>query len=231
VGSVTSRYVILGGVQAVTTLRRFHLGRWIVLALVAAFIALLTYGLLSKGTDERIDQSLASGRAASAPSFSLEVLDRGALPPRLARRVGAALADGHLSLAELRGVPVVLNLWASWCTPCRDEAPRLERGWRTLGPRGVLFLGLDIQDVRGDGQGFIRKYGMTYPSVREPGRDVANSYGATGIPETYFIDADGRVVAHVIGVVSAPQLAAGAVAAATGRVAGRSTGGSSFKIK
>jgi cytochrome c biogenesis protein CcmG, thiol:disulfide interchange protein DsbE len=218
-------------VQVATSTRRLHLGRWLVLVLVAGFLALLTYGLLSKGTDDRIDQALASGRAATAPSFSLEVLDSGTLPPRIATPVSPALADRRLALGELRGMPVVLNLWASWCTPCREEAARLERGWRALGPRGVLFLGLDIQDVRGDGEGFIRKYGATYPSVREPGREVANSYGATGIPETYFIDRRGRVVAHVIGVVSARQLAQGAVAAATGRVAGRSTGGDSFKIK
>jgi cytochrome c biogenesis protein CcmG/thiol:disulfide interchange protein DsbE len=217
--------------QIATSTGRIHAGRWIVLALVAAFLALLTYGLLSKGTDDRIDQALASGRAAPAPSFSLEVLDRGSLPARLEKPVGAALADHRLSLAELRGVPVVLNQWASWCTPCRDEAARLEQGWRSLGKRGVLFLGLDIQDVRGDGEGFIRKHGATYPSVREPGREVANSYGATGIPETYFIDSRSRVVAHVIGVVSERQLAEGAVAAATGRVAGRSSGGDSFKIK
>jgi cytochrome c biogenesis protein CcmG/thiol:disulfide interchange protein DsbE len=95
----------------------------------------------------------------------------------------------------------------------------------------VLFLGLDIQDLRGDAHGFISKHGATYPSVREPGREVANAYGATGIPETYFIDAQGQVVAHVIGVVSDRQLAQGAVAAASGRVAGRSDGGDSFKIK
>jgi cytochrome c biogenesis protein CcmG/thiol:disulfide interchange protein DsbE len=217
--------------QIATSTRRIHVGRWIVLALVAAFLALLTYGLLSKGTDDRIDQALSSGRAAAAPSFSLAVLDRGALPPRLAKRVGPALGDNRLSLAELRGVPVVLNLWASWCSPCREEAARLEQGWRSLGPRGVLFLGLDIQDVRGDGEGFIRKHGATYPSVREPGREVANSYGATGIPETYFIDPRGRVVAHVIGVATDRQLAQGAIAAATGHVAGRSSGGDSFKIK
>jgi thiol-disulfide isomerase/thioredoxin len=218
-------------VQVATSTSRLHLGRWIVLALVAAFLALLAYGLLSKGTDDRIDQALSSGRAASAPSFSLEVLDRGTLPGRLKRSIAPALADDHLSIAELKGVPVVLNLWASWCTPCRQEAARLEQGWRALGPRGVLFLGLDIQDVRGDGEAFIRKYGATYPSVREPGREVANSYGATGIPETYFIDSRARVVAHVIGVVSKRQLAQGAVAAASGRVAGRSSGGDSFKIK
>jgi cytochrome c biogenesis protein CcmG/thiol:disulfide interchange protein DsbE len=215
----------------VASARRIHAGRWIVTVLVAAFLALLAYGLLSKGTDDRIDEALASGRPAAAPSFSLEALERGALPRRLEREVGPALADDHLSLAELRGVPVVLNLWASWCSPCREEAGRLEDGWQSFGPRGVLFLGLDIQDVRGDGQDFIRKHGATYPSVREPGREIANSYGATGIPETYFIDARGDVVAHVIGVVSDRQLAQGAVAAATGRVAGRSTGGNSFKIK
>jgi cytochrome c biogenesis protein CcmG, thiol:disulfide interchange protein DsbE len=217
--------------EIASSAQRIHVGRWIVLVLVAAFLALLTYGLLSKGTDDRIDQALGSGRAARAPSFSLQVLDRGAVPARLARPVGPALADNRLSLAELRGVPVVLNLWASWCTPCRDEAARLEQGWRSLGPRGVLFLGLDIQDVRGDGEGFIRAHGATYPSVREPGREIADSYGATGIPETYFIDTRGRVVAHVIGVVSERQLAKGAAAAASGRVAGTSSGGDSFKIK
>src|SRR5438876_11174910 len=158
------------------------------LALVAGFLALLTYGLLSKGTHDRIDQALAAGHAPAAPRFSLEVLERGGLPPRLQRPIGP-----RLSLAELRGVPVVLNLWASWCTPCRTEAGRLERAWRADGPQGVLFLGLDIQDLRGDAHGFVRRYGTTYPSLREPGRDTANTYGATGIPETYFIDARGRV--------------------------------------
>jgi cytochrome c biogenesis protein CcmG/thiol:disulfide interchange protein DsbE len=217
--------------QVATRFRRFHVGRWITLALVGGFLVLLVYGLQSKGTDDRIDEALAAGRPAPAPSFSLDVLERGALPSRIERGVGPALADGRLSLAELRGVPVVLNLWASWCTPCRDEAARLEQGWRSFGPKGVLFLGLDIQDVRDDGRAFIREYGATYPSVREPGREVANSYGATGIPETYFIDPDGRVVAHVIGVVSERQLAEGAEAAASGRVAGRSTGGESFRIR
>jgi cytochrome c biogenesis protein CcmG/thiol:disulfide interchange protein DsbE len=211
--------------------RGIHLGRWIVGALVAAFLALLVYGLTTKGHDDRIDKALAAGRPATAPSFTLEVLERGALPRRLERPLGGAFGQGKISLSDLRGTPVVLNMWASWCTPCREEASRLERGWKTLGSRGVLFLGLDIQDLRGDAHSFGKRYGITYPSVRDSGRDSANRYGATGIPETFFIDARGRVVGHVIGVVSDRQLVDGALAAEAGRVAGTGAGGRSFKVR
>jgi cytochrome c biogenesis protein CcmG, thiol:disulfide interchange protein DsbE len=206
-------------VQIASAARRIHAGRWLVFGLVVAFLALLAYGLLSKGTDDRIDEALASGRPVAAPGFSLEVLARGELPPALQRSAGASLTGDRLSLARLRRTPVVLNLWASWCTPCRDEAGRLERAWRTLGPKSVLFLGLDIQDLRENARDFIGKYGVTYPSVREPQRDVADDYGATGIPETYFIDRRGRVVAHARGPVTTAQLRQGLVAARTARVA------------
>ncbi len=204
--------------QVANAPRRIHVGRWVTIALVAGFLALLAYGLTSKGTDDRIDEALASGRAATPPSFSLELLEQGTLPPRIERLMGKALTDDRLSLAELRGVPVVLNLWASWCTPCRQEAKELEDGWRTQGPKGVLFLGLDIQDVRDQARKFIRENGTTYPSVREPAREVADSYGATGIPETYFIDERGLVVAHARGPVTADQLRDGLLAATTGQV-------------
>ena len=173
------------------------------------FIALLVYGLESRGPDDAIDGALTEGRAAKAPAFTLEVLDRGKIPPRLRGPLGGALADGRLSLAELRGTPVVLNLWASWCTPCREEAPRLQKGWERWGPRGVAYLGLNIQDLRGDARGFAQRFGITHPSVRDARRGVADSYGATGIPETFFVDARGRVVGHVIGVVSERELAVG----------------------
>lgn len=208
-----------------------HVGRWIVAALVAAFLALLVYGLTTKGRDDRIDKALAAGRPAPAPGWTLEVLERGTLPPALERLRGGAIGQKKLSLRDLRGTPVVLNMWASWCTPCRQEANRLERGWKTLGPRRVLFLGLDIQDLRGDAHSFGARYGITYPSVRDSGRDSANRYGATGIPETFFIDSRSRVVGHVIGVVSDRQLVDGALAARAGRVAGTIAGGRSFKVR
>src|SRR3954464_4434263 len=100
--------------QVANPTRGVHIGRWIAVVLVAAFLAMLAYGLHAKGTDDRIDEKLASGRPATAPAFSLEALYRGTLPPRLARQAGPALADGDLSLGELSGLPVVLNLWASW---------------------------------------------------------------------------------------------------------------------
>ena len=101
----------------------FTRGRWLAVVLVAAFLALLAYGLLSKGTDDRIDQALSSGPRPGGSG----VLARGARPRRRCRRalaaaVGSELAGDRLSLAQLRGVPVVLNMWASWCSPCREEA-------------------------------------------------------------------------------------------------------------
>lgn len=138
-----------------------------------------------------------------------------------------ALRDGQLALSELKGHPVVLNIWASWCVPCREEAPILERAWRRWGPRGVYFLGLDTQDVPEDAQAFLREYGITYPSVREPSNGIARAYGSTGLPESFFISDRGRIVGHVLGVVSSQQLAAGARAAKSGRILGATDGGAS----
>jgi cytochrome c biogenesis protein CcmG/thiol:disulfide interchange protein DsbE len=213
------------------SVRRRSWGRWAGVAVAGLFVGLLVYGLAAKGPDNTITSKLADGKAAQAPSFTLEVLERGSLPPRLRRAVGAALADDRVSIEELRGTPVVLNLWASWCTPCREESPRLRQGWERFGPRGVAFLGLNIQDLRDDARGFSRDNGLTYPSARDARRGVADDYGATGIPETYFVDARGQVVAHVVGVVSQRQLEAGVLAARTGRVAGTVSGGRSFDVR
>jgi cytochrome c biogenesis protein CcmG/thiol:disulfide interchange protein DsbE len=207
------------------------LGRWAALVLVVGFVGLLAYGLKAKGTNDEIDSALADGRAARAPAFSLEVLERGDLPRRLERAIGPAFEDGRVSVAELRGTPVVLNMWASWCTPCREESPRLRKGWERYGKAGVAFLGINIQDLRGDARAFSKEFGLDYPSVRDARRGVADRYGATGIPETFFVDARGRVVAHVIGVVSQEQLEAGILAARAGRVAGTVSGGDSFDVR
>ena len=113
--------------------------RGIAVLLVGLFVALLAWGLLTKAPDDRVDQALARGESSPPPELSLPVLERGRLGPRLSHSLARALADRRIDVQELRGTPVVLNYWASWCVPCREEAPLLERGWRAQrGPRGPL---------------------------------------------------------------------------------------------
>jgi cytochrome c biogenesis protein CcmG/thiol:disulfide interchange protein DsbE len=180
----------------------------------AAFVALLAYGIATKSSNTTIDDSLARSKPTPAPGFTLDVLQRGTGGgPALAR----ATADGRLSLRELRGSPVILNFWASWCIPCRDEAGDLELTWQTQQASGAVVLGLDMQDITGDARDFISEFGLTYPMVREGGDDTAHRYGTTGIPETFFISARGQVVGHVIGAISPTQLGVGLAAARAGR--------------
>jgi cytochrome c biogenesis protein CcmG/thiol:disulfide interchange protein DsbE len=202
-----------------------------VLAGLGLFIALLVYGVATKAPDDSIDQSLADGHTPAAPRFELAVLEKGLVPGALADRVGRAAADGRIGLSELRGSPVVLNLWASWCSPCRDEAAALERGWGSWGRQGVVFLGLDIQDLRGDAREFLQEFNVTYPSIRDPEREVASDYGATGIPETYFLSRAGRVVGHVVGAISTEQLQSGVSAARSGQALGKREGGARRKTR
>ena len=201
------------------------LARLGVVVVAGLLIALLWYGLKATSTDNSIDARLAENRSAPAPEFSLELLEPGRLPAPVRSVIAPAAVDGKLGIEELHGSQAVLNFWASWCDPCAEEAPVLEQGWRKWGPRGVVFLGLDMQDLHGDAREFLRAHGVSYPTVRDPGKDVSKSYGATGIPETYFISAQGRVVAHVVGVVSRRQLESGIAAARAGRPLGKRQGG------
>jgi len=206
--------------------RRRRLGAGLALIVVSLLIGLLAFGVSAQSPNTTIDDSLARGRAAPAPAFDLAILQHGNPGPILQQRLAPVLARGRLTTRELRGTPVLLNTWASWCDPCRQEAPLLERAWRTLGrSQGTLFLGLDQQDVTTDARAFMRSYGVDYPNVRDPGDDVPRSYGATGVPETYFISARGEVVDHVIGIVSARDLRAGISAAGRGEPLGVRSGG------
>ena len=185
-----------------------------------AFVALLVYGLASKAPNSSIDDSLSQGRAITPPGFDLARLADGSDPPPAWTR---AAADGRVTLDELRGTPLVINFWASWCDPCRAEAEVLERGHAEA--EGVLFVGIDTEDASEDARDFIRQFGITFPHVRDNGRDTRRDWGVTGLPETYFVGADGRVVGHVIGTVDPAQLRDGIAAAKAGRPQSAAEGG------
>jgi len=174
---------------------------------VVGLLALLVWATLAAGRGSSLVARIAAGKKPAAPAFNLGVLrpHTETWPPELK----AAIADGKLNLRELRGHPVALNFWASWCIPCRQEAPILRAS--ALRHRGqVVFVGFDVKDLTGDALGFARKYKVNYVSVRDGSGDKTwNAYGLTGVPETYFIDAQGRIVAHIPGAVSAQTLEEG----------------------
>jgi cytochrome c biogenesis protein CcmG/thiol:disulfide interchange protein DsbE len=105
---------------------------------------------------------------------------------------------GSFRLSALRGKPVLLNFWASWCEPCEDEAPLLQEAYARYQDE-VEFVGIDIRDARDDAIEFVDDYGLTYPQVRDEVLRIYNQYGLLGQPESFFIDQDGTVVQHVKG--------------------------------
>lgn len=117
------------------------------------------------------------------------------------------LAGGKwISLHDFRGRIVVLNFWASWCLPCRQEAPGLQETWEAYRSRGVQFLGSDYADDRFAARAFIDEFGITYPSVFDPSGILAAKYGFFGLPSTFVIDGSQRIRVHFTGYVRAGQL-------------------------
>jgi cytochrome c biogenesis protein CcmG, thiol:disulfide interchange protein DsbE len=183
------------------------------LSVVLGLLGLLVWATLSAGRGSSLVARIAAGEAPPAPSFSLEVLwPRAATWPVTARR---GLADGRLDLRELRGRPVVINFWASWCIPCRDEAPLLNASARAHAGR-VVFLGVDVQDLTSDARAFSREFDTPYVSVRDRGNGTYEDYGLTGVPETYYLDAGGRIIAHTPGAISRTTLEEGIAQAVGG---------------
>ena len=184
-------------------LRPLVLAQLASLALVAALMSLLVWTVARGSPGSGLVAAIERGETPTAPSFDLPVIWN--RPGSWPRRARPALTDNRVSLAELRGTPVVLNFWASWCIPCKEEAPFLAASARAH-RRDVAFLGLDIQDFTSDARHFLNKLDVPYPSVRESGDKTHSAYGLTGVPETYYIDGRGRIVGHATGAVSREEL-------------------------
>jgi cytochrome c biogenesis protein CcmG/thiol:disulfide interchange protein DsbE len=155
---------------------------------VAALLGLLVWKIANRETT--IADEIRSGKRPQAPAFSL---------PRLA-------GTGELALASLRGKAVVLNFWQSVCPPCEDEAPAFQRASQRYRDDGIVFVGVDFWDLRGDARRFMRRFGISYPNVYDGPGALLQPYGVTGAPETFFIDRTGRVVDHHVGQLSHGEL-------------------------
>jgi cytochrome c biogenesis protein CcmG/thiol:disulfide interchange protein DsbE len=155
---------------------------WLIVAAVLPLLLLVAWGALLVSRD-------AGGRGASigtqAPDFAVADLD-----------------GNPVRLADLRGRPVIVNFWASWCGPCVDEFPVLQEAAREHGPDGLAIVGIVFRDNSEAARSFMSRIGASWPAAMDPGEDIAERYGIFGPPESFFIDADGMVVARQIGPLS-----------------------------
>jgi cytochrome c biogenesis protein CcmG, thiol:disulfide interchange protein DsbE len=195
-------------------------------ALVVSLLVLLVWALLHSSRGVGFVRQIAEGKRPPAPAFTLRVI----WPHSETWPASAAglLADGSLSLRELRGRPVVVNFFASWCVACKDEAPLLHAEAQAQAGK-VLFLGVDVQDLTSDARNFARKYDVNFVAVRDGSNAIYSDYGLTGVPETYFIDARGRAVAHIPGEATRATLERGIASITSARRGGALPGGAHVK--
>ncbi len=155
--------------------------RWLIPLAVVPVLFLLAYGFR---TNPREIPSPLIGKPA-AP-FSLKTFD-----------------GGQISLESLRGKVVVVNFWASWCYPaCYEEAPALERGWKAFKDRGLVLVGINIQDKEEPARKFLKDFGHSFLNAPDPAGRVSVDYGVYGVPETFFIDRAGRVRYKHVGALT-----------------------------
>ena len=149
---------------------------------IVGFLGLLIWGMLNKEPITGLSGITMVNRPA--PDFTLTTFE------------GTAI-----SLEDLRGKPVVINVWASWCPPCRIEAPLIERTWREYKNRGLIFLGVNIQDRKEDALNYIREFDITYPNGPDPTGEISIDYGVSGLPVTFFVSSKGEIVRRWVGAI------------------------------
>jgi cytochrome c biogenesis protein CcmG/thiol:disulfide interchange protein DsbE len=144
-----------------------------------ALVALLVFGVTKQSSNLTIEDGIAKGKPVAAPTKQLAELGK----------------PGSESLAAYRGKVVVLNVFASWCAPCKSEAPALERAYKRVERRGVVVVGVTWRDTVPDAERFVRGHGLTYPVLRDVDGSFASKLGLQGVPETFVLDRQGRIVA------------------------------------
>ena len=153
----------------------------------AGLVALMGLGLVNKAPVTGL--SGFTRIAKPAPDFTLSLFD-----------------GGDFSLSQYQGQPVVINFWASWCVPCREEAPVLERNWRAYRDDGVMFVGVDIWDPEEDALAYIQEFSLTYPHGPDENGKTTVDYGVIGLPVTFFVDKQGIIVRRWVGAISEGQV-------------------------
>lgn len=162
------------------------------LAIVIVVIVLILLGVLGL---QLIEANRSQPTGGPAPDFTLQIFD--------------ALGGGTFTLSENRGKVIVINFWASWCAPCRDEAPALQQVWEAYRARGdVVLLGVDYVDNTQDALEYIAEFGITYPNGPDLGTRISDAYHIQGVPETFVIGKDGNVFQFIYAGVTARDLAA-----------------------
>jgi cytochrome c biogenesis protein CcmG, thiol:disulfide interchange protein DsbE len=170
--------------------------------LVLVLFALLTYRLVHGSSGAGLTRAINAHRSPAAPNVRLSVIwpRVGTWPQRLRASVDA----GTLRLADLRGYPVVLNFWASWCSPCQREAPLLASAAEARSGQ-IIFIGVDVHDPTSDARHFLRAHHVPYVVV-DSKNSITERFGLIGLPETFYVDRRGRIEDATRGELTAATL-------------------------